>query len=518
MKGSIFPVGRVAAALTFALLAANSWAASAGARELAGIWLPPASDTFPGIRMIEIRRHGADAEGSMTTDWYGPMPLQNLSLDKNRARFVIHNGNPRLPLRNWVATLEAGRLHVVGDIWEQHVDFLAARGSAADAARLAFAVQPLPALRALPDDGLARTPPMGWSSWNRFAEAIDDRTIREIADHIVSSGLRDAGYVYVNIDDGWQGVRGKDGVLGANSRFPDMKGLADYVHVRGLKLGLYSSPGPKSCAGFAGSYEHVEQDARTWAGWGVDYLKYDLCSGEGIFRTAAAVKAAYQAMGAALRATGRPIVFSLCQYGRDHVGQWGRDVGGHVWRTTGDITDDYRAMANIGFDHNGDPADVGPGGWNDPDMLEIGNSAMTEAEYRSHMTLWALSAAPLLMGHDVRTMSPVTLMLLTNPEVIAIDQDPKGLAGRRIRKDGEAEIWSRRLADGSVALGVFNRGAAPATVVLSPTDAGLASFASMREVWARVPQNPAYLTIQLAAHDAMLLRVSGPEPASPPTR
>lgn len=499
----------------FAMQSTIVAAAPGGPREIPGIWVTTTKDAFPGIRMLEVRWHGDTLEGAITTDWYGPLPMQHLVIEHNRAQFVIHNGNPRLPPRTWVATLEAGRLHVVGDIWEQHVDFVAIPGDSTDAKRLAFEIQPLPAVHALPDDGLARTPPMGWSSWNRFAEGIDDQTIREIADHLVSSGLRDAGYVYVNIDDGWQGTRGADGVLSANGRFPNMKALAAYVHARGLKLGLYSSPGPKSCAGYTGSYGHVEQDARTWADWGVDYVKYDLCSGEGIFRTAAAVQAAYQAMGSALRATGRPIVFSLCQYGRDRIGRWGRDVGGHVWRTTGDITDDYRAMANIGFDHNGDPADVSPGGWNDPDMLEVGNGGMTEAEYRSHMTLWVMSAAPLLMGHDVRTMSPVTLMLLTNPDVISIDQDPKGTAGRRVRKDGDAEVWSRPLADDSVALAAFNRGSASATVTLLPADAGLVRFVSMRDVWARVPQHPGYVTMTVAAHDAVLLRVSGPSQPAP---
>jgi len=506
--------GRLAAATAAICLAGVADAAEASG-DLAGVWVASSSPAFPGIRMLRISSVTSPRTGEMTTDWYGPMPLQNLEIQGNRARFVIHNGNPRLPPRNWTATLEDGRLHVVGDIWEEHVDLFATRGEEADATRLAFALDSLPAPRILPDDGLARAPPMGWSSWNRFADAIDAATIREIADHLVTSGLRDAGYVYVNIDDGWQGARGSDGVLAPNARFPDMKALADYVHARGLKLGLYSSPGPRTCAGYTGSYGHVEQDARTWASWGIDYLKYDLCSGEGIYRSAVQVRAAYQKMGEALRATGRPIVFSLCQYGRDRVGRWGRDVGGHLWRTTGDITDSYASMAGIGFDHNGDPADAGPGGWNDPDMLEIGNGAMTEAEYRSHMTLWAVSAAPLLMGHDVRTMSPATLGLLTNPEVIAIDQDVLGKAGRRVRKDGESEIWSRPLADGSVALAVFNRGTTSAGVVITAADAGIARFASMRDVWARSPQNPRYLTVTVAPHDALLLRVAGPAPRAP---
>jgi alpha-galactosidase len=197
---------------------------------------------------------------------------------------------------------------------------------------------------------------MGWSSWNKFADRIDDKTVRAMADAMVATGLRDAGYRYINIDDGWQGERDAQGVLHPNARFPDMKALADYVHARGLKIGIYSSQGPRTCAGYEGSYGHVQQDAQTFAAWGFDYLKYDLCSGEWFYPDADTVKRSYHEMGAALAATGRPIVFSLCEYGRFDVGTWGRDVGGQLWRTTGDITDDYATMARIGFDKNGDPA------------------------------------------------------------------------------------------------------------------------------------------------------------------
>jgi len=288
-----------------------------------------------------------------------------------------------------------------------------------------------------------------------------------------------------------------------------MKALADYVHARGLKIGLYSSPGPKTCAGFTGSYGHVEQDARTFAAWGFDYLKYDLCSGEGIFRTASQVRLAYQQMGQALRATGRPIVYSLCQYGRDRVGTWGRDVGGHLWRTTGDIEDRYDSMASIGFDKDGDPATAGPGGWNDPDMLEVGNGGMSEDEYRTHMTLWAMLAAPLMLGNDLRTMSPATIALLENRGVIAIDQDALGRQARRIRKDGEAEIWSRPLADGSVALALFNRGETAREMSFAPEDAGLSRIEAMVDVWAGVPDNAGRRSWKIPAHGAVLLRLRG---------
>ena len=247
--------------------------------------------------------------------------------------------------------------------------------------------------------------------------------------------MRDAGYVYVNIDDGWQGERDEHGNLRPNTKFPDMKGLADYLHGRGLKLGIYTSPGPKSCAGFEGSYGHEEQDARTFAEWGVDYLKYDWCSA-GLIYDDAEMPAVYLKMAEAIRATGRPMVFSICQYGRADVWKWGADAGGNLWRTTGDIADRWDVMSTIGFAQDELAPFARPGHWNDPDMLEVGNGHMTAAEYRTHMSLWALLAAPLIAGHDVRSSSPETLSVLTNREVIAIDQDPLGRPGRRVVQRG----------------------------------------------------------------------------------
>jgi alpha-galactosidase len=492
--------------LLAALLPALSIAAAPAGP--AGVWLFPKSDAFPGLRMMQLRQGAEGWTGSVTTDWYGDLPMRALEVKGGTARFLIDNGNPRLPAREWTAAAGSRGLHVVGDVWERHIDETVRRGTPADARRLAFPLAPQPAPATLAPDGLAATPPMGWSSWNRFAAAIDDRTVREIADHLVSSGLRDAGYVYVNIDDGWQGGRAADGTIRPNARFPDMKGLADYVHAKGLKIGIYSSPGPKTCAGFIGSYGHVMQDARSFAAWGIDYLKYDLCSGEGIFRSAATVKLAYQEMGQALRATGRPIVYSLCQYGRDRVGLWGREVGGHLWRTTGDIEDIYASMANIGFDHNGDPATTGPGGWNDPDMLEIGNGGMSEDEYRTHMTLWAMQAAPLMLGNDIRTMSPATIALLENRGVIAIDQDAKGVQGRRVRKDGEAEIWVKPMADGSVAVALFNRAATARELRFETSDTGLDRIGALTDIWAAVPDNAQRRAWTLPPHGAVLLRVA----------
>jgi alpha-galactosidase len=477
---------------------------------MAGVWLFAPSAKYPGLRMIELSRSGDHWSGAVTSDWYGPLALDRLEVADGKATFHLDNGNPRLTPKNWtLARSPDGAMHVIGDLWYRHIDADLTRGSAADAKARAFKLAPLPASGPpLSSNGLARTPPMGWSSWNRFAAKIDDQTVRAIADSMVSSGLRDAGYRFVNIDDGWQGSRAADGTIRPNARFPDMKALAAYVHARGLKLGIYSSPGPKTCAGFTGSYGHVAQDAKTFAAWGVDYLKYDLCSGEGIYRTAEEVKRAYREMGIALRATGRPIVYSLCQYGRDRVGSWGRNVGGNLWRTTGDIEDKYESMAAIGFDKNGDPANAGPGGWNDPDMLEIGNGGMSLDEYRTHLSLWAMLAAPLMLGNDVRAMTPDTRVLLENRQIIAIDQDHLGRQAHRVRKDGDAEIWTRLLADGSVALALFNRGAMSRTIVFAPADAGLTQVAAVQDIWAGSKDDPALRERNVPAHGVVLLRLS----------
>jgi alpha-galactosidase len=306
---------------------------------------------------------------------------------------------------------------------------------------------PLPALHDVPDNGLARTPPMGWNSWNKFAGRVDDAAVRAMADAMVSNGMKAAGYEYVNIDDTWQGHRDAQGNIIPNKKFPDMKALADYVHSKGLKIGIYSSPGPNTCAGYEGSYGHEEQDANTYARWGIDYLKYDWCGARNIYADED-MQAVYQKMGDALLKTGRPIVYSLCQYGRYDVWKWGRKVGGNAWRTTGDIRDTWESMTKIGFAQDDLAPFARPGHWNDPDMLEIGNGGMTEDEYKVHMTLWAMLAAPLLAGNDLRDMSPAIVAILTNPNVIAVDQDKEGKQGRRVNKSGDQEIWARSLSGG----------------------------------------------------------------------
>ncbi|HVW83116.1 MAG TPA: glycoside hydrolase family 27 protein, partial [Bryobacteraceae bacterium] len=255
----------------------------------------------------------------------------------------------------------------------------------------------LPAPHTVAANGMAKTPPMGWNSWNKFHARIDDKTIREIADTMAANGMKDAGYQYINIDDGWQWKRDESGKMMPNPNFPDMKALAAYVHSKGLKLGIYSSPGPRTCGGFEGSYGHEELDSKTFAEWGIDFLKYDWCSASRVWQDSD-MRAAYQKMGDALEKSGRKIVYSLCQYGRADAGEWGPLVGGNLWRTTGDIRDSWQSMSSIGFSQSDLAKFTRPGWWPDPDMLEIGNGGMTPLEYRTHMSLWAMISAPLIAG------------------------------------------------------------------------------------------------------------------------
>lgn len=360
---------------------------------------------------------------------------------------------------------------------------------------------------------------MGWNSWNHFAEKVTDADVRAAADALVSSGMRDAGYIYVNIDDTWEGQRNAQGEIQTNSKFPDMKALADYVHSKGLKLGIYSSPGPKTCAGYEGSYEHEEQDAKTYAAWGIDYLKYDLCSFRKIMdkesggdpqKAFEIQKAAYEKMHKALEATGRPIAFSLCQYGWNDVWKWGPEVGGNLWRTTGDISDNYTRMSEIGFSQAGLGKYAGPGHWNDPDMLEVGNGGMTEDEYRTHMTLWAILAAPLLAGNDLSKMTPQTLALLTNREVIAVDQDSLGKEGDRVWAEGPREIWAKPLSGGAKAVGLFNRADTPREMSLQLSTVGFGNDAKLRDLWAGkdVSAKDGGYTVLVPKHGAVMLKVS----------
>ncbi len=352
---------------------------------------------------------------------------------------------------------------------------------------------------------------MGWNSWNKFAGRIDDATVRGIADAMVSSGMKDVGYTYVNIDDTWEGPRDLQGNITSNRKFPDMKALADYVHSKGLKIGIYSSPGPKTCAGYEGSYGHEEQDAKTFAAWGIDYLKYDWCGAARIYKDEE-MQAVYQKMGDILLTTGRPIVYSLCQYGRAEVWKWGPKVGGNLWRTTGDIRDNWESMERIGFRQLEITSYAHPGHWNDPDMLEIGNGGMTGDEYRTHMSLWALLAAPLLAGNDLRTMTEETKSILMNTEVIAIDQDPAGKPVKRIFVSGDTEVLARSLHDNSIAVGLFNRGDQPAEVSVKwdMLDLGGRKLRG-RDLWKHqdVEATGDGYSALVPTHGVVLLRVAG---------
>jgi alpha-galactosidase len=366
-------------------------------------------------------------------------------------------------------------------------------------------------------EGLAARPPMGWNSWNHFRAKVDDTAVRAQAEAMVSSGMRDAGYTYINIDDTWEGERDASGVIHTNSKFPDMKALADFVHSKGLKLGIYSSPGAKTCAHYEGSLGHELQDAQTYAAWGIDYLKYDLCGLRDQMKTAASPEAAHQIMvdayikmRDALRSTGRPIVYSLCQYGNDAVWEWGDSVGGNLWRTTGDISDKYSSMADIGFGQAGLARFAGPGHWNDPDMLEVGNGGMNTEEYRTHMSLWAILAAPLLAGNDLSTMTPETVALLTNKDVIAVDQDAAGRQGDRVSAEGPIEVWARQLSDGSKAVGIFNRHPSPLTAHVDLRSMGFSGNVKARDIWAKKDLGnigPVY-TVQIPPHGVVFLKVS----------
>jgi alpha-galactosidase len=327
---------------------------------------------------------------------------------------------------------------------------------------------------------------------------------------MVTSGMRDAGYIYINIDDTWEGKeRDKDGNITTNEKFPDMKALGDYIHAKGLKFGIYSGPGPRTCAGYIASYNHEEQDAKTWASWGVDYLKYDWCSASEVYHPSE-LKAAYLKMALAIRATKRPMIYSLCEYGWQNVQEWGATVGGNLWRTTGDISDRWASMSRIAFDDEVEHHEkwAGPGHWNDPDMLEIGNGGMTDAEYQTHMSMWSILAAPLIAGNDIRTMTPAIKDILTNKEVIAIDQDAKGAQGTRVRKDGDQEVWKKPLAQG-VAVGLFNRGAEAAKITVKWSEIGVTKKnPKVRDLWEHKDLTGAEeYTATVPSHGVVMLRV-----------
>ncbi|HZZ17871.1 MAG TPA: glycoside hydrolase family 27 protein [Opitutaceae bacterium] len=370
---------------------------------------------------------------------------------------------------------------------------------------------PLPALRELPANGMALTPPMGWNSWNHFAERVDDMVVRETADKMVSSGMAAAGYVYVNIDDTWELGRDADGNIVPNKKFPDMRALADYVHSKGLKIGIYTSPGPLTCGGYEGSYGHEEQDARTYASWGIDYLKYDWCSAGRLYPNSG-LRASYQKMGEALLKCGRPIVYSLCEYGSEEVWTWGPKVAGNLWRTTGDIQDNWKSMSQIGFNQGRLAPYAAPGHWNDPDMLEVGNGGMTPTEYRTHISLWSMLAAPLMAGNDLRTMTADTRDILTNREVIALDQDHQGSEATRLSERDGVEIWVKPLSGGAEAVAIFNRNEAERSAWFAWTQVGRQEKPTgLRDLWMHmdvIPGDTGY-SGSIPGHGVILLRLAG---------
>ncbi|MGD0778639.1 MAG: glycoside hydrolase family 27 protein [Candidatus Solibacter sp.] len=339
-----------------------------------------------------------------------------------------------------------------------------------------------------------------------------DANVRKVADDMVSSGLRDAGYVYLQIDEGWQGHRDAQGNIRPNARFPDMKALADYVHSKGLKLGIYSSPGPTACWGYAGSHGYEESDAKAFAEWGIDYLKYDWCSAGVLYKTQAEMQAAYQKMGEALQATGRPILYGLCQYGTWNVSAWGKKVGGNLWRTTGDIGDRWDSMVRNGFDGNGKLDNKDAGGWNDPDDLQTGIGGMTTEEYRTQMTLWSIMAAPLIVemnNNDIARWTPVIKEILLNRDVIAVDQDSLGRQGHPVFKQGLIEVWSKPLSHGATAVALFNRGTEEQEVGVRWGDLQLKNVQSVRDLWRKTDLGDVgegYKAI-IPAHGSVLLKV-----------
>ena len=377
-------------------------------------------------------------------------------------------------------------------------------------------------------EGLAETPPMGWNSWNTFACDIDEKLIRETAEAMVASGMKDAGYEYVNLDDCWHGERDERGFIQPDpDRFPSgMKALADRVHSLGLKIGIYSDAGWKTCAGRPGSRGYEFQDALTYAEWGIDYLKYDWChTGE------LEPREAYLTMREALFRAGRPIVFSICEWGRNDPWEWGGEIG-HLWRTTGDITDCFDCKLGHGtwvsqgilpiLDlQDGLRKHAGPGHWNDPDMMEVGN-AMSVNEDRAHFSMWVMLAAPLIAGNDLRDMTPETLEILTNREVIAVNQDPLGIQGLKYRDEGDLEIWFKPLAEGDWAMAVLNRSREPDRIVFDWTAEPVADNLSdraaafgdkvyeVRDLWTKedlgLTEQP--LALEIPARDIRMLRLT----------
>ena len=373
----------------------------------------------------------------------------------------------------------------------------------AGAALLAAAARP-----PMHDNGLSRTPPMGWNSWNHFGCDVSEQLIRETADAMAASGMRDAGYRYIVIDDCWQVARDREGGLVADSaRFPHgMKALAEYVHGKGLKFGIYTDAGTKTCQGRPGTLGHEEQDARTFASWGVDYVKEDWCYASGLD-----APTQYAKFRDALIRSGRPIVFSICEWGSNQPWEWAPKTG-NLWRTTDDISDAWPSMLGNLDQSAQHPTAAGPGAWNDPDMLEVGNGGMSADEYRAHFSLWAIEAAPLIAGNDLRAMSAETKTILTNPEVVAVDQDSLGAQGVVVwEPTPEVQVWAKPLADGSRAVALLNRAGVPTRITAYFRRAGVRTdSATVRDLWAHADRGPfrGQYETTVPAHAVVMIRVT----------
>ena len=382
---------------------------------------------------------------------------------------------------------------------------------------------------------LALTPPMGWNSWNTFGHHVEESVIREAADALISSGLKDHGYEYIVIDDCWSIREGRDGngdLVADPEKFPNgIKALADYVHGKGFKLGIYSDAAEKTCAGYPGSYGFEEQDAQLWASWEIDFLKYDYCHAP-LFDQPVAIER-YTRMGEALRKTGREFLYSLCEWGNQNPHLWGRKVGGHMWRVSGDVFDSWVNIwmkdwntYGIGVDVSIDIAQDlheygGPGGWNDLDMLVVGlkgkgqiaGTGMSFIEYQTHMSIWCMACSPLMIGCDIRKLDRDTASLLMNREVLAVNQDPLGIPGRRVKQIGmgPCEVWTKRLADQSVAVAVINRGSRGEDVTVKARDLGLFDAPKLaRNLWTQqdTADFKAELKLRIQPHETILLKVS----------
>jgi len=376
---------------------------------------------------------------------------------------------------------------------------------------ITFLLCALAPARAL-ENGLARTPPMGWNSWNKFGCNVSEKLIKEMADAVVASGMKDVGYQYVVIDDCWQVSRDPEGnIVPDAQRFPSgMKALADYVHAKGLKFGIYSDAGTGTCQDRPGSRGYEFQDARQYAAWGVDYLKYDWCN-----HSTQEVKASYAIMRNALKASGRPIVFSLCEWGVEDPWKWAADIG-NLWRTTGDITDCWNCTGFSGdalgvmqiLDREAGIADyAGPGHWNDPDMLEVGNPGLSVEESRAHFSLWCMLAAPLIAGNDLRSMPAEIREILTNSEAIAVDQDPLGHQAIKYRDYGDLQIWTKDLSGHSTACAILNRGEK-----LKDVSEYIGPSKKVRDLWKHADVTLAaggYFRATVAPHSLVLLKVTG---------